>query len=113
MRVFNRSLEISRKFLPAASAYRRMAKEWGGDFSLAALIAQYRHETYGDPKPDERLNGYTLGKKWLGVTLDAMQQDLADGLMCKAELLQGSCAFVRRAIRRQMPANFFGFGETK
>lgn len=42
MKIFDyRQHKISRKFLIAASAYRRMAKDWNVDFSLAALIEQY------------------------------------------------------------------------
>ena len=89
---------ISRGFVVAASAYRRMAGA-GHDYSPEALQAQYRHETYGDPKPDARHNGYTHGKSVLDITLAAMRADHADGLFTKHELMRGSCALVRRFVR--------------
>lgn len=90
---------LSRGFLIAASAYRRQVRERSGlDFSRAALLDQYAHETHGAPKPDERVNGYTLGKWTLDVTLDAMFEDFMLGLFTKHELMRGSCAFVRRQI---------------
>ena len=111
MKIFNcKKNKISRKFLIAASAYRRMAADWNVDFSLSALKEQYAHETYGDPAPDESKNGYTLGKKWLGVQLAAMKEDYREGLFTKVELCEGSCAFIRREISLWPPVDnpFFG-----
>lgn len=110
MRIFEyRKYKISRKFIIAASAYRRMAKDWNVDFSLQSLIDQYNHETYGGPRPDESKNGYTLGKKWLGVNLAAMKEDHQSGLFSKYELKQNSCAFVRREIALWMPVTWFPY----
>lgn len=79
------------------------------DFSSDALRAQYEHESMGFPKPDAAKNGYTFGKLSLDVTLAAMREDHADCLFTKNELCQGSCAFVRRSVRRFAAAPFFGY----
>lgn len=100
--------DYSRGFLMAASAYRRNSDS-RLDFSKEALVAQYRHETYGQEKPDPSRNGFTYGKMALGITLTAMQQEYANGMFQKKELYIGSFAFVRREIRNWIPVRFFGF----
>lgn len=103
-----RLLNYSRGFLIAASAYRRHSDS-RLDFSAAALDAQFRHETYGERKPDPAVNGYTYGKMSLNITLAAMREDYDAGLFCKAELLAGSCAFARRVIRHWPPRTLFAW----
>jgi len=70
------------------------------DFSAEALHAQYEYETHGGTKPSASVNGYTFGKLSVDVTLAAMREDHAAGLFTKFELCQGSCAFVRRAVKK-------------
>lgn len=98
----------SRGFLVAASAYRRQARERKElDFGPDALRAQYEHESRGAPRPDPHVNGFTCGKWILDATIKAMREDHAAGHMTKHELMRGSSAFVRRAVR-QFPTHTFG-----
>lgn len=96
------AIGVSRRFLVAASAYRRFGLGHM-DFSPQAMKAQYEHETHGAPEPDKRANGYTYGKWSMDITLQGYRQDHADGLFCKYELLRGNCALARRFIR-SLPA---------
>jgi hypothetical protein len=107
MKVFNaKGSGIKRKFLIAASAYRRMAgKNCGMDFSAEAMREQYLHESRGFVVSSG--NGYAYGKKVLDITLSAMREDLARGDFCKNELRSGSCAFVRRYLDEQPVGEFF------
>ena len=101
--------QYSRNFLISASAYRRNARGFDGDFSASALREQYEHETHGKPISNPKTNGFAVGKWSLGVTLAAMREDLRGGMFCKAELLEGSSAFVRREIKRWPPTRFFAY----
>lgn len=95
----------SRGFLMAASAYRRHARGFAGDYSERALKEQYEHETLG--REVSETNGFAVGKKFLDVTLKAQRQDFAEGLFTKRELLEGASAFVRKQIRLWLPVEFF------
>lgn len=100
----------SRRFLIAASAYRKMARDRDGvSFSPEMLDEQYRYESTGAGNPDPRVNGYTCGKWVLDATLKQMRQDHYEGLMTKHELCSGSCFFVRREIQSWLPTRHFQF----
>lgn len=94
-----------RGFLIAASAYRRHAKDFDGDFSAAALRQQYEHETFGNPVASD--NGYAVGKWMFNVTIAAMKDDYEHGLFAKCELLHGSCYATRKIVRQWMPVALF------
>lgn len=101
--IVNRVLgkKFSKKFLLAASAYRRQVKERANlDFSIKALEAQYEHETYGKPCPDPKVNGYTLGKWTMDVTIASMKEDYQNGLFSKYELMRGNSYLVRQQIKK-------------
>lgn len=100
--------DYSRGFLSAASAYRRMAKD-SGHFDDRALREQWEYETHGGEKPDPQHNGFTLGKWRVDVHIAAMRDDYMAGLFCKAELLDGSCAMVRKVIMTWPPVTFFAY----
>lgn len=66
--------------------YRQFGQEWGGlDWSEKAKQAMFASETHGEPV-DKRTNGYYVGKQWLGVTVAMWKEDLAKGLLSRAEL---------------------------
>lgn len=110
MKLFNRSHKISKNYLIAASAYKRMVEQKDKfDFSIEALISQYEHETYGKPKPDASKNGYTQGKFILDITLAAIREEYSKGMFTKRELKQGSCVFVRRYIDNLFPSTLFTY----
>lgn len=102
---------MSKNFLMAASAYRRSIKDHHDystfDFSISALKEQYGHETYGDAKPNPKINGYTYGKSIFGITMAGMEEDLMAGLFCKYELLQGAGALKRKLISNMLPQTFY------
>jgi len=113
MKLFNyKKHKLSKKFLIAASAYRREVLEIGVDnldFSLYALQEQYRHETYGTKRPDAKTNGYTYGKSILGITIAAMEEDISSGLFVKYEF-RGTPAFKRKLISKIVVGQpFFGY----
>jgi hypothetical protein len=97
--------KYSRGFLLAASAYRRHAKDFIGDFSEAALHEQYERETLG--KPVSLMNGYAVGKKFLDATIKAQKEDFQNGLFSKKELLQGISMFVKQQIKTWKPVVLF------
>lgn len=103
--------EYKRKYLIAASAYRRQARNMSPtlDFSASALRSQYRHESFGDEQPDPKTNGYTLGKWILDANLKAMKEDFLSGLITKFELKQGSSAFVRRQIDKWLSTTWYPY----
>lgn len=111
MKLFDyRKAGVTRAFLPAASAYRANAiGQDGVSFSAEALKQQFDFESKGIGSPDPKTNGYTLGKWRMDVTLKAMREDLASGLFCKHELMQGSPAMMRRVIRSFVAAPLFGY----
>ena len=98
---------FSRNALIAASAYRRMASERSLDFGLEALREQMQFETFGGQSPDGSKNGYTCGKWILDATLKAMREDHASGLITKYDLCKGSCAFVRREVKRWIAVPYY------
>ena len=101
---------VTRGFLPAASAYRANAKDQSGvSFSAEAMKEQFDFESRGIGKPDARLNGYTLGKWRMDVTLAAIRDDLAAGLFCKAEVMEGQPAMMKRIVRDFMTGPLFGY----
>lgn len=106
MKIFDKTHKISKNFLYAASAYRRMIKDSPFDFSLDSLKEQYNFETHGIPVKNKN-NGYAVGKKFLDVTLSAMIEDYKEGLFDKKELCDGSCFFIRRAIKSMPSSTFF------
>ena len=70
--------QIGKKWRRMALMYRRFARDYPhADYSEAAMLAMYRHESFGEPMPQaDRLNGYELGKKWMDVTVAAWKEDL-------------------------------------
>jgi len=114
MKLFDyKKYRISKNFLIAASAYRRSVREHHGfthfDFSIDALKSQYDRETFGGSKPDPKINGYTYGKSIFDITMAAVEEDLATGLFCKYELLQGAGALKRKLISNMMAGDCFGW----
>lgn len=93
-------MNTSKKWRRMADIYRRFAAEWpDSDFSCEAAVAMFRHESFGEPMPDsERLNGFSLGQKWMCATVAAWKQDIADGLLTVPELLRAGYEewFLRR-----------------
>lgn len=110
MKIFNcNKYNISKKYLISASAYRRFTKSKYHLFGLDELINQYRHETFGGPKPDIKINGFTYGKSVMDVTLTAYKEDLIQGLFCKSELINGNCALARRTVMLYSSNTLFGY----
>lgn len=103
--------KYKRKYLAAASAYRRQARGMSStlDFSASALNSQYRHESLGDERPDPKVNGYTLGKWILDANLKMMKEDFLAGLITKFELKQGSSAFVRRQVDKWLSTTWYPY----
>lgn len=62
------------------------------DFSEQSAIEQYLYETkgIGDLKINlfngKKLNGYSIGKHWMDVTVKMWKEDLKTGLLFKSEL---------------------------
>lgn len=80
-------MKISHRYRRVADLYLRFSKDWSHmtDASEDALVAQYRHESVGAPKPPDT-NAYTLGKKWMDATIAMWKEDLDKGLLLRDEL---------------------------
>lgn len=72
-----------------AEVYKTFAEPWHHthDFSDKALIDLYNSESYGTPF-NEGTNGYSLGKKWLNVTVKMWLEDIELGTLYKFELYE-------------------------
>jgi hypothetical protein len=69
--------KIGRKWRRMADIYKRFASDYpAADFSEAAALAMYLHESTGAPLPDPRTNGYALGKKWMDVTVAGWKEEI-------------------------------------
>jgi len=81
------TLNVSRKWSRMAQLYRRFAGEsQDADFSDAALLSMYAHESQGTPLLDALTNGYTHGKKWMDVTVAMWKEDIRQGTLRVVEL---------------------------
>lgn len=81
-------MRISKKWRRMADMYVRFAKNYPrADFSDAAAEAMYLHESAGHPLPNAAVNGYALGKKWMGVTVSMWREDIADRQLTSGELV--------------------------
>lgn len=97
MKIFNkRRVGCSKKFAAKAAMYRRYARRTGANLSFTRedLIELYEYESTGKGGKSafesmRQRNGFALGK-WLR-DIDAAQyiEDLREGLICPAELLEG------------------------
>lgn len=77
---------MSEKFKKIAVLYKQFAESWTGlDFSDKALIDMFNSESFGTPV-DQRLNGYYIGKQWMGVTIAMWKEDLDKGQLKLWEL---------------------------
>ena len=69
-----------------AELYKQFAESWTGlDYSDQSLLDMYNAESYGTPL-DERLNGFYVGKQWMGVTVSMWKEDHANGHLSYSEL---------------------------
>ena len=106
---------MTRAFRAQAAIYRRFAHDRAQhcamDFSREALHRQWEYETYGTPHPDckqglfmaEKINGYAYGKHVQGYMTEMFVEDLRDGILTKAELLEWLPRWwVRRTFSRVM-----------
>ncbi len=111
MKIFDyKANGVSKKFLYAASAYRRNAKDRELNFSLESLIEQYKYESFGGEEPDPYINGYTCGKWIMDATLKMIEEDLYKGNACKNEFK--SCpSLMRRIIKGYAATPLFGYGK--
>ena len=79
---------ISKNWQKMAEIYKQFCPpEFDGDFSEAAMLEMYEHESMGKGKPSPR-NGYAQGKKWMDVTIAQWRKDIKIGLLFKFELYQ-------------------------
>ena len=79
--------KIGKKWRRMAEIYKRFACEYPtADFSEAAALAMYLHESTGAPLPDARTNGFALGKKWMDVTVAAWKEDIPQCGLLVSEL---------------------------
>lgn len=74
----------------AAPLYRLFSMKAGSlDFSERAAVDMFRYESTGEGKyPNPDTNGFANGKKFMGVTVDMWREDIRDGQLTKAELLE-------------------------
>jgi len=79
---------ISNKFKEQAKIYRLFAKDWEKllDFSDAALLSLYNHESYGTKLSEK--NGFAVGKKFLNVQVTMWKEDLDNHSIFKWELYE-------------------------
>lgn len=82
-------MKISKKWMAMAEIYKRFAIEYPqADFSDAAALAMYEHETHGKPlERTEKLNGFALGKKWMDVTIAGWKDEIASRGLLVSELI--------------------------
>ena len=78
-------MRIGKNWLKMSEIYKRFAEYPKADFSEAAAVEMYRHETYGDSVVSE-WNGFALGKKWMDVTIAMWKEDIPKGLLAVDEL---------------------------
>ena len=78
---------VRQKYRKMAAMYQHFAGTFSGlDFSDAALAAMHEHESRGEGKP-ALLNGFAVGKKWMGVTVAMWLEDIPR-MLAPAELYQ-------------------------
>lgn len=81
--------KIGKKWRRMAEIYKRFARDYGGaDFSEQAALAMYLHESTGTPLPDERTNGYALGKRWMDVTVAGWREEIPKLGLLASELVE-------------------------
>ena len=111
MKIFNHKKNgVTKRFVRVASAHRRevgVEERKLFDWSPEAMKAQYDAESTGDLSGLHKRNGYAYGAHLYGITLEAMGQDISEGLFSKFELMKGSCAHKRAAIRQMCPKTHF------
>lgn len=69
--------------------YRYFSREWAHlcVYDDQAALDMFMFETYGTPLPlSDRLNGFALGKQWMGVTVSMWKEDLKNGALFRCEL---------------------------
>lgn len=111
MKIFNhRKAGVSKRFVRVASAYRRevpLEQRHIYDWSPRAMKAQFDAESTGDLSGLDNRNGYAYGAHLYGITMEMIGQDLSQGLFCKDELMTGSSAHKRLAIRQMSPHSYY------
>lgn len=69
--------------------YKHFSRDWAHlcDYSEEAQLDAYLFESQGvKPPTRERLNGYLMGKQWMGVSVSMWKEDLMSGLLFRKEL---------------------------
>lgn len=100
--------KISRTYLRHAAAYRRYAGDVPFDFSVAALIACYRHETFGEPAA--KRNGFIYGKWVRDISVVQWIEDIRRGDACKHEFYTPKDKWwARPALENIVPGTFFPY----
>jgi hypothetical protein len=82
-----------------AELYRRFSEDFL-DFSESMLLEQFHNETYGDIV--STTNGYSVGKKWLNVTVEMWKQDIEEGLLFKWEIEEDFPEWWTRSVLRDL-----------
>lgn len=81
-------MSISKSWLEMSEIYRKFCPpEFEGDFSEAAALEMFEHESKGVGRPSPR-NGFAQGKKWMDVTVAMWRKDIMIGLLRKFELYE-------------------------
>ncbi len=76
----------SKKWRRIGGIYKQFAKDAAADFSEAAAVAMYLHESTGAALPDARTNGFALGKKWMDITVAGWKEEIPQLGLSVAEL---------------------------
>lgn len=81
-------MKPSKKWMAMAGIYKRFAAEYlEADFSDAAALTMYEHETHGKTiDHTEKLNGFLLGKKWMDVTIAGWKEEILNQCLFVSEL---------------------------
>lgn len=56
------------------------------DRSEQAAMSMFRHESLGEPLRDPETNAYSIGKKWMDVTVAYWNEDIKSGELCREDL---------------------------
>lgn len=88
-----RGVRVSARFQAMAPIYEQFGRMVAPqrDYSPEALLAQYRHESLGERLPPG--NGFAIGKQQLNLHVTMWREDIAAGLLTRAELDAGEPRF--------------------
>lgn len=69
-----------------AEVYKIFSKDWEHclDYSEAMLLEMFHSETHGDTVSEN--NGYSVGKRYMDVTISMWKEDMEKGLLFRQEL---------------------------